>query len=363
MARPRNSGFAGDVTFEGKRYRSSGWKTDAAASAWEHQAMANLLVGKPVPPGPSEAEEATWGLKAMLDYVFTEHWSKSADPSYFEKQIDVLVKDLGPTYPAVDLATAAGYAALKAKCEARGNSGDTINKKASIISKAIKVSIENGKLQGIMKPQFARLPKGGGRERILTREEETACLGWARQCHSDFADWFVLGIDTGFRSYSEGLHIYPHVDVHGRNLTIRGRLIGEDAENVVVNISTAKRRTKTGDGKTRVVGLTNRAAEIVERHKKTTMHNHKLFQGSLTKQRITDLWNRMKEHLKITDPQFVPYSLRHTFGTRMILAQVRVEDLSVLMGHSTLQQTWKYVHLAGLVQTGAVNKLEEYLKG
>lgn len=204
--------------------------------------------------------------------------------------------------------------------------------------------------------------RSAGRERILTRDEETACLSWARQCHSDFADWFVLGIDTGVRSYSEGLNIYPHVDVRGRDLTIRGRVIGEDASNVV-NISTARRRTKTGDGKTRVVGLTNRTAEIIERHKKTLMHGQKMFHGSLTKQRITDLWNRMKEHLKITDPEFVPYSLRHTFGTRMILAQVRVEDLSVLMGHSTIQQTWKYVHLAGLVQTGAVSKLEKFLEG
>lgn len=368
MARPKHSGFQADVTCPktGKRYRPSGFKTSVAAEAWEHLAMANLLVGKPVPPGPAEAENASdWTLKQMLDHCYQERWASSGDPSYFEKQIAVLIQDLGPDYPAADLNGPAGFATIKEKCEARRNSAATINKKISLISTALKVAIDKGKLQNMLKPQFERV-KGGTktRERILSRDEELACLSWARQCAPDFADWIVVGIDTGFRSYSEGLHIYPFADVRGKDLFIRGRLVGELGAANVVDLAQARRRTKTGEGKSRMVGLTARALAVIEERKRK-LHNTPsatLF-PELTKQRITDLWRMMKDALKITDPDFVPYSLRHTFGTRCILAGVSVPDLSVLMGHSTIKQTWKYVHLAGLVQTGAASKLEAYLNG
>lgn len=366
MARARGDGFQGDVTWNAKRYRAGGFKTLIAAEVWEHQALAALKVGHQAPPGPTEAEASDWTLGAMLDWAYKVHWSTMADPTYFEKQIGVVKKDLGPNYPAVDLIGADGYAKIKAACELRGNSGETINKKASLVSKALKLSIEQGKLQGVLKPQYARLPASAGRDRILTRDEETACLAWARQVDASFYDWFMLGIDTGYRSYSEGLHIYPLVDVRGEDLFIRGRVL-EDGAAVypkVVDLNAVRRRTKTGEGKSRVIGLTRRALEIVSRHK-AKLHNTpnaRMFED-LTKQRITDRWNLMKSQLRITDEDFVPYSLRHTFGTRCILAGVTVDELRVLMGHSTTKQTLKYVHLAGLVQRGAAVKLDKFLEG
>ena len=363
MARPKHSGWQADVTWDGQRHRPSGFATKLAAEVWELQALAALKLGKPLPPAPAAeggGSGGAWSLHEMFAFVQADLWSKSADPSYFTSNVAVIEKDLGPDYPAADLASASGYEALKAACLARGNSGRTINKKASIISKALKHSIERGKLTNLLKPQFPRQKQTAGRERILTREEETACLAWLRQCDPEMADWFVLGIDTGFRSYSEGLHIYPFHDIKGRDLFIRGRLI-DDAPNVV-DLSQAKRRLKTGAGKSRVVGLTARSFAIVEERKRRlhNVANAKLFDTELTNVRITRHWNLMKEHLGITDPQFVPYSLRHTFGTRMILAGETVPNVATLMGHSKLDQTWKYVHLAGLVQKDAVSKLEKW---
>jgi hypothetical protein len=186
MARARGGTFQADVTCPKthERHRPTGFKTLVAAEVWELQALAALKLGQPMPPVPTAEEGSNWTLGNMLDWAFREHWGKLADPSYFTKQIAVLKKDLGPDYPAVELLGADGYAKIKEKCVARGNSGETINKKASLVSKALKLSIEQGKLQGVLKPQYARMKAGAGRERILSREEETACLSVAPHLRS-----------------------------------------------------------------------------------------------------------------------------------------------------------------------------------
>lgn len=358
MPRPRNNGFAADVTFGGKRYRTSGWKTWEAAATWEHQAMANLLAGKDVPTGPGAGEGSAWTLSEMFKFVYEEHWEKtSADPSFFLKNISILERDLGPNYPVLDLLGPSGYDTVVEKCRERGNNGNTINKKASLLAKALKFSIDKGKIRNVLKPQWGTQPISPPRDRIMTREEEAECLAWAR-CVPEFADWMVLGLDTGVRSYSEGLHIYPHHDTRGRDLVIRGRIVS--APNV--HFLDAERRTKTGKGKSRVVGMTSRVQALVARHKDKLGRDDRLFHPTLTAGRIDDLWDRMTRSVGIVDKTLVPYSLRHTFGTRMILAGETVANLAVLMGHSNLKQTWKYVHLAGLIQGGAVDKLEEFLK-
>lgn len=371
MARARGGGFQADVTdpVTHKRHRPMGFKTLVAAEVWELQAQVALKLGQPLPPIPTQEEGAEWTLGEMLDWAYEVYWKvESADPSYHMKNIVVLKKDLGPNTPAVEFIGADGYNKIKAACEARGNSGETINKKASTISKALKLSIERGKLQNVIKPQYGRLPKGAGREFVLSREMEARCLEFLRIYDPEMAQWFIMGMDTGFRSYSEGLHIYPFVDVRGEDLFIRGRVLDDEAPFPnVVEIASARRRVKTGEGKSRIIGMTKRSQEIVAEWR-TKLHNRRdvaMFEN-LNKQKITERWHTMAEALGYTGPaykEFVPYSLRHTFGTRCILAGVNVDELRVLMGHSTRAQTEKYVHLAGLVQKGAAAKLEKFLEG
>lgn len=361
MARQRHSGFQGDVTHGGKRYRTSGWKTEAAATVWEHQALANLIMGKPVPPGPSLDEAPTMTLEELLGYTYREHWSTTNSAQTYKDRISSVTKLLGANYPAADLATPVGFAALRAACEAKGNGGNTINKKFSLISKAIKFCIQRGKLQGISPPVYESLPMLPGRKRVISREEEAAHLQWLTSVDQDIADWYLLCIDTGPRVYSEALHVYPHIDVRAAELHIRGRIITpSNAGPNVVEVASASRRTKTGTS--RVVGLTSRVMVMIQRRLPKLGRSDRLFPDGLSDHRIQDRWTRMKLALGAEDATLVPYSLRHTFGTRMILAGAKIEELQVLMGHASIAQTMEYVHLAGLVQKGAVSKLEAYLE-
>lgn len=371
MPRARGSTFQADVSDPntGKRHRPGGFATEQAARIWELQAETALLLGQPLPPVPNDQVSGVWTLAEMLDWAYEQHWRHKADTAYFQKNIRVVKKDLGPNYPAADLVGMVGFERLKSACLARGNSGDTINKKASLISKALKLSVQAGKLQGVAVVPYPRLKPGPGRTFIFTKDQEAACLAWLRQFDPEMAQWFQLGIDTGYRSYSEGLHIYPWADVRkgpdGLLLTFRGRLI-EDGEDLlpaeVVDIRTARRRLKTGEGMSRTIGVPDRSAPLVEewKHRLSNRRNAAMFEN-LSKARITDHWRVMKDAIGIDDRECVPYSLRHTFGTRAILSGIDIDTLRVLMGHSTRKMTEKYMHLAGLVETGAVAKLNRYL--
>jgi site-specific recombinase XerD len=112
------------------------------------------------------------------------------------------------------------------------------------------------------------------------------------------------------------------------------------------------------------VGITKRCLPIIEEWKRK-LHNRRdvaMFEN-LSKQRITDAWKVMKDHVGIAEAECVPYSLRHTFGTRSILSGIDVDRLQYLMGHSTSAMTKKYVHLARLVENEAVEKLDRFLMG
>ncbi|SKA18138.1 Phage integrase family protein [Enhydrobacter aerosaccus] len=366
MAKPRHSGFQADVTLDGKRLRPSGFRTEAAAKAWEYQAKANHLVGKPLPPMPSEEESTEWGLKDLLDWAYTEHWAKMPSADTMLKNMKILVADLGANYPAVELLGAEGYRALEAACLARGNSGGTINRKASLVSKALKLAIEQGKIQGENKPQYGRKPEAEGREYILSPEIEARCAEWlgrfcpdtARAGSPEMLDWFTLCIDTGMRVYSETLHVYPHVDVTGRQLVIRGRVL-ELAPNV--SIFRADRRTKTTKG--RFISLTERSKAIIERRKRYVPEDKTLFHGTpLNKYYIYDIWQRMNLTLKVNHPDFVPYSLRHTCLTRLFIAGNTMPEVMDWAGHTTPKQTWRYAHLAGILSNNVASKLDKYLE-
>ena len=57
------------------------------------------------------------------------------------------------------------------------------------------------------------------------------------------------------------------------------------------------------------------------------------------------------------DPRWHPHALRHTFGTSLIRAGVRVDVVMRLMGHRSINTTLRYVHEVGVDGIDAVARL------
>ena len=57
---------------------------------------------------------------------------------------------------------------------------------------------------------------------------------------------------------------------------------------------------------------------------------------------------------------FTWYCIRHTFASRLVMANVDLRTVAELMGHKTIQMTMRYAHLAPAHQLSAVERLVSF---
>jgi len=60
--------------------------------------------------------------------------------------------------------------------------------------------------------------------------------------------------------------------------------------------------------------------------------------------------------------EFLLYSLRHTFGTRLAESGAREFEIKALMGHSSVRVSEKYIHVPGEHLSLAMKRAEAYGK-
>ncbi len=66
-------------------------------------------------------------------------------------------------------------------------------------------------------------------------------------------------------------------------------------------------------------------------------------------------WGQLRDRAGISDFRF--HDLRHTFASKLVMAGVDLYVIKELMGHSTIQMTERYAHLAPQYKANAVEKL------
>ena len=106
--------------------------------------------------------------------------------------------------------------------------------------------------------------------------------------------------------------------------------------------------SKKGDGveKKRRLRLPKRALDVFPIRGASNKDDDFVFTntigGKFTKTTLGNALTPSLEILKIED--FRPHDCRHTFATLLVMMGVKIEDLAVLMGHSTTQMTARYRH-------------------
>ena len=350
--RKRGNAYQYNVSYNGQRVVGS--VSTLAEAIKERENALKLLKGqKPTTPPEGSVEKTKQtssssiavaalkkanlkSLKAMFDITVISRWgeSKGAKAAIINGQ--AAVNFFGERTHIADI-TPERIREYMGHLESKGNSNGTINRKLSALSMVIKTAEEYGHIE--QRPVIRRKKEYKGRERFVTLEEENEMLrlleAWGLY---DFRDAIITLIDTGFRC---------------------GELLG--LLKVDVNFSAGKNgiitlwRTKTD--KPRSVPITQRVKELMQRRIDTASKDQ-LF--PYQQAWIRHNWDRMKQHMGLEDDaQFVPHILRHTCASRLVQNGIPLPMVQAWMGHSSMQSTIRYSHLAPTSLYNVVDALEK----
>jgi integrase len=224
--------------------------------------------------------------------------------------------------------------------KADGNAGGTINRKLASLSSMMTYARESNMCS--IAPRLRRQSEVEPTDfQYYTQEEEKTIL--AHLSHwglDDQAEVVCVLVDNGFRPSELWRVTERDID-----LTMGKR-----------GIMTTK---KTKNRNARSVPMTTRIREIVMRRIEVTPKGEKLF--PFNKAWLERAWARVRVKMgKKDDKKFIPYTLRHTFGSRLIQRGVPLAEVQKLMGHKTIQMTLKYAHLAPGNLEEAIDVLEDF---
>jgi integrase len=140
----------------------------------------------------------------------------------------------------------------------------------------------------------------------------------------------------------------------GELFDLTWRDVDLEGEQVTVRAASAK------SGKTRHVPLNQTALGTLEaRQKDDSKPDDLVFQSPKTGGRLNNVknsWQDLVDRAKLIDFRF--HDTRHDFASRLVMAGTDLNIVRELLGHSTMEMTLRYAHLAPEHKASAVALLD-----
>jgi integrase len=155
---------------------------------------------------------------------------------------------------------------------------------------------------------------------LLNRKPHACGTGdWQFEMH----DVIVLLLDTGAR-YSEIARMeWKQIDLTRKTIELwRGK-------------------TDTAS----YIYMTDRVHRLLQRRVEFKMHDRWVFTNWERTYHRTDNTTYLNQTMKAAGVPYTVHTLRHTFATKMLKAGMTLNDVRVLLGHSSIQTTLRYGHL------------------
>lgn len=315
MATQRGRKWQVNIRFEGRLVRKS-FDTKLEADTWELLAKDARDNGKPLPPVSSKDEGASGVyLKPFIDDVFQDLWGQNSGWEKSAGYCKEIVAFFGEDYP-ISKFTTAEYDRFIKHLRGKGNSDSTLNRKTSCLSKLLKKAVAREVLAKL--PVMERRKEGKGRKRFLTEAEEVNLLRTLRALGHEQAAWRCqFMIYTGARDGE--VRNLQWSDVNGRRVTLDG---------------------KTGH---RPLTVPQKAMDALS----WCREQGYLKPFPMAYETFKEAWDKAAVKLGYADdPTWVPYVMRHTCASRLVQRGVDIRRVRDWMGHSTINTTMVYVHLA-----------------
>lgn len=340
-----------DFILDGRRYQGSTRLTSRRA-AEEHvdklrAAIRNGTVG---PDGKlakrPEAPTFKTFAQRFIDSIQVRCAQKPRTVAFYAEKLEHLLRFeplASACLDAIDEALIDSY--VQERSKQKGRSGDTLapatlNRELATLRRLLRLAYEWKVINRV--PKVHLLPGERNREFILSHRQETPYLAASPQPLQDIA---LLDVDTGLR-VSELLNLeWKNVHLEPAN----GARFG------YIHIAGGKSRYAR-----RNVPLTDRARAMLMEHSQH-MTSPFVFPSETGQpyrvQSIDHLHAEIRDLLRLP-ADFVVYSFRHTYGTRLGEAGADAFTIMRLMGHSSVAVSQRYVHPTPETLERAVDRLQ-----
>jgi site-specific recombinase XerD len=211
----------------------------------------------------------------------------------------------------------------------------TRNRYQAAFSLVWSVAIDNGKVQLNPASLIKRKAENNGRIRFMSEDEETLLTGIIAERYPHYLPAFLISLHTGMRAGEQFNLDWRDVSLSQKRITL----------------------VKTKGKKIRHIPLNAVALAAFEELAKANGKVGYVFQNTEGNrlQNARDWFEPVVIESKLKD--YTWHCNRHTFASRLVMAGVDIRTVANLMGHSTIQMTMRYAHLAPEHNQSAVDKL------
>lgn len=315
-----------EFCYRGQRYRESTRLTNkTTALRVEALRKADVLQGRVLVECPP--------FESFIEKEFMP-WVEATKKPSTAKRYKVSAKPLGRLLKKtrLDRITPAAVENIKLRrlkeCSPAG-----VNRDLAALRSMLNFAIKHSYLRDNPVKMVKFLQEGPGCMRILSADEETLYLA---HCPKKLWDISVIMLNTGMRP--QEVYAARKEDVHQEHIFIP--------------------RGKTRFAR-RSIPLTDKAREVLFRRKREAK-NGWLFPHRTDPERHMVACKNFLDVARGIGLNFRLYDLRHTFGSRAVMAGVDLPTLKELMGHSTITMTMRYVHPTPQHKREALKKLENF---
>jgi integrase len=242
---------------------------------------------------------------------------------------------------------------------AKGHKPATVNNALTTLSRLLSLAFERKKVKTEFRFRKLRVPR---REpKFLTFEQAEALLELVKRTEPHWYALVMTGLKTGLRIGELIALRWTDVDLKGKRLLVR-RAFYRGVES------------DTKNHENREVPLTEQALEMLKDHRvkmgltspyvfcrvKSEEFPRKSARGELGSRlsygTAAGVFDRLGKQL--TGKVMGPHVLRHSFASHLVMRGIPLKVVSELMGHSSVQVTEIYAHLAPQVSRAAVLVLD-----
>jgi integrase len=335
--RKKRDKFIVDVTHAGKRLTAVVPTVEAAVIKRQElklQLMKSQRTAQLVALGvrPEDADEGEpkvelqqrrhWTLQMAVDYTIQHVWSGTPGEQAALKNVRKVLRYFRGTTHLKNINTMSVDNFIESLKE-DGLSNSSINRALSALSRCLSTAIERGGLS--VRPHIRHMKEIQGRIRWLTEDEADKMR--ATFFHFGLALHglaFDVLLETGFRPSELWTLEWHQVDFKRETITIW-------AENNKTN-------------RNRTVGMTEPCALALKSIRVLVPDGIQVLPAT-DNYWFEEGFKRVAQHLQM-DKLVVPYVLRHTCCSRLVQEGQGLPMVQAWMGHTAIQTTLRYAHLA-----------------